>query len=313
MTDPELGKYTSVRFFCAIRLCSIEVNLKKAKLITMTSDFVHSGVLLPSIKTFKNGVECAGIDPLDRAFLYGDGLFTSVRVRQNKPDLWVRHLERLQLGADRLKLDVDFPWLTDHVLQQAQLLHCGVLKIIVSRGSGPRGYSPPEQPAVTYIQLFPSDNYTDEVLKPPIASGILTSQLGQVMPQLAGVKTLNRLEQVIVAQELARIGLREGLVCDANGMIVEGVYSNCFFFVNDQWWTPAIECSGILGVMRAEIIERMQAHNIPLHFKTLHRDEVERIEALFFCNALTQIVPVTQLMSRTLDLSAVNSLINLLF
>ncbi len=284
----------------------------------MASDLVHSGVFSQPIKTFKNGVDCAGIDPLDRAFLYGDGLFSSVRVTQEKPHLWARHLERLQFGADRLKLDVDFPWLTDHVLQQAQLLHCGVLKIIVSRGSGARGYSPPEQPAVSYIQLFPSNDDANEVLKSPITSGILTSQLGQVMPQLAGIKTLNRLEQVVLSQELALNGWRESLVCNSQGLIVEGVYSNCFFLVNDQWWTPAIESAGILGVMRAEVIERMQEQHIPLHLKTLHRDDVEQIDALFFCNSLTQIVPVDRLMNnrqmnRTLDLSAVNSLVNLLF
>ncbi len=279
----------------------------------MTSDLLHSGLLSKPVMTFKNGVDCSAIDPLDRAFLYGDGLFTSVRVTHEKPHLWARHLMRLQHGADRLNLNVDFRLLAVDVLQLAKLLQHGVLKIIVSRGSGARGYAPPQQPAVTYIQLFPSDNDANEVLKTPIISGVLSSQLGQVMPQLAGLKTLNRLEQVLLGQELALSGLREGLVCNSSGFIVEGVYSNCFFFVNNQWLTPPIECSGILGVMRADVIERMQTHHIPLFFKTLHRDEVEQIEALFFCNALTQIVPVAKLIDRALDLSVVNSLVDLLF
>ena len=284
----------------------------------MTSDLLHSGLLSKPVMTFKNGVDCSAIDPLDRAFLYGDGLFTSVRVTHQKPHLWARHLMRLQHGADRLNLNIDFRLLAVDVLQLAKLLQHGVLKIIVSRGSGARGYAPPQQPAVTYIQLFPSDNDATEVLKSPIISGVLSSQLGQVMPQLAGLKTLNRLEQVVLSQELALSGWRESLVCNSQGLIVEGVYSNCFFLVKDQWWTPAIESAGILGVMRAEVIERMQVQHIPLHLKTLHRDDVEQIDALFFCNSLTQIVPVDRLtnnsqMNRTLDLSAVNSLVNLLF
>lgn len=263
--------------------------------------------------TFKNNVPCDGIDPLDRAFLYGDGFFTSVRVTHETPHLWSRHLQRLQHGADCLNLDIDFSLLESDVFQKAKILQQGVLKIIVSRGVGPRGYLPPQQPAVIYLQLFPAIENVDVVVKPSIVSGLLTRQLGQVMPQLAGLKTLNRLEQVLLRQELAQSDLIESLVCDVSGFIVEGVYSNCFFQVEGQWWTPPIECSGILGVMRAEIVERMQVQEIPLYLKTLHRDEIDRIEALFFCNALTQIVPANQLKDRTLNLSAVTSLANLLF
>lgn len=265
------------------------------------------------VTTFKNGIACTAIDPLDRAFLYGDGLFTSVRVCDGKPCLWSHHLNRLQDGAQRLTLEIDFQQLELDVVQKSILLGNGVLKIIISRGNGERGYLPPTQPAVVYIQLFQQEKSTNELVRSTIQSGILTGQLGRVMPQLAGLKTLNRLEQVILRQELATHGWTEGLVCDVNDIVVEGVYSNCFFLVDGQWWTPPIQCSGILGVMRAELIERMQAQNIPLHFQTLSRAEIGRIEALFFCNALTQIVPVSQLSGRILNVSAVTTLANLLF
>ena len=268
---------------------------------------------MPKVETFKNGSVCHVIDPLDRAFLYGDGLFTSVRISEAIPQLWKHHLHRLQVGADRLSLDVDLSEVESDVFQKAEYLKQGVLKIIISRGVGARGYFPPQQHADVYLQLFPSTESLHAVCKPSIASGVLTSQLGQVMPQLAGLKTLNRLEQVLLRQELSSCGWHEGLVCDANDFIVEGVYSNCFFLVDGEWWTPPIDCSGILGVMRAELLERMQVRDIPIHLKTLQRDEVTRIEALFFCNALTQIVPVSTLIGRTLNLSAVTSLANLLF
>jgi 4-amino-4-deoxychorismate lyase len=267
-----------------------------------------------SVQTFKNGTRCDAIDPLDRAFLYGDGLFTSVRVSNGESQLWSRHLQRLKYGAHQLGFDINFTHFEIDILQKAKLLHHGILKIIISRGSGARGYLPPQQPAVIYIQLFPSiEESQDVVCKLPIISGLLNSQLGQVMPQLAGLKTLNRLEQVLLRRELASYGWKEGLVCDANDWIIEGVYSNCFFLVDGVWWTPPINCSGILGVMRAEVIERMQSQSIPLCLKTLRRDEDERIEALFFCNTLTQIVPVSALNDRELNLSAVTSLANLLF
>ncbi len=266
-----------------------------------------------TVKTFKNGIACAAIDPLDRAFLYGDGLFTSVRVVDGKPCLWSHHLHRLQQGAHRLSLHVDFQKIALDVLKKTALLENGILKIIVSRGVGERGYLPPDQPALVYIQLFKQEKSLDERVKSPIESGVLTGQLGQVMPQLAGLKTLNRLEQVILRQELATFGWVEGLVCDVNGLVVEGVYSNCFFQVGGQWWTPPIANAGILGVMRAELIERMHTHGVTLRVETLKRDEIERIEALFFCNALTQIVPVSKFEGRNLDVSVVNKLANLLF
>lgn len=265
------------------------------------------------VTTFKNGIACTAIDPFDRAFLYGDGLFTSLRVCEGKPCLWSHHLNRLRQGGQRLTLEIDFQQLELDVVQKSLLLGNGILKIIVSRGNGERGYLPPAQPAVVYIQLFPREKSTHEIVKSPIESGLLSGQLGQVMPQLAGLKTLNRLEQVILRQELASHGWAEGLVCDVNGLVVEGVYSNCFFQVDGQWWTPSIQCSGVLGVMRAELIERMQAREIPLHVQTLSRAETGRIEALFFCNALTQIVPVSQLSGRILNVSAVTTLANLLF
>jgi 4-amino-4-deoxychorismate lyase len=271
--------------------------------------------LVPSVPvmTFRNGVRCEGIDPLDRAFLYGDGFFTSVRVSRGEPHLWRHHLKRLEEGADRLNLDVHFAQLILDVTEKVKLLRYGVLKIIISRGTGARGYLPPQQPAVIYLQLFSTNERSDVVCKPAIGSGMLISQLGQVMPQLAGIKTLNRLEQVILRQELACYEWNEGLVCDSNEWIVEGVYSNCFFQVDGEWWTPPINRSGILGVMRAELIELMQTQHLPVYEKSLHRNEVERIDALFFCNALTQIVPVCTLNDRTLNLSAVTSLVNLLF
>ena len=266
-----------------------------------------------NVTTFKNGIACTAIDPLDRAFLYGDGLFTSVRISDGQPCLWLYHVHRLQQGAQRLSLEVDFEQLESDALQKSILLGNGILKIIISRGNGQRGYLPPRQPAVIYSQLFQQQKNVDGVVKPAIESGILTGQLGQVMPQLAGLKTLNRLEQVILRQELATYGWVEGLVCDVSGSVVEGVYSNCFFLVDGQWWTPPIENSGVLGVMRAELIDRMQAKEIPLFFRTLNRDQIGRIEALFFCNALTQIVPVNQFCGQLLNVSAVTTLANLLF
>ncbi len=279
----------------------------------MTLDLKTANTVNEAPHTFMNGLPCNGIDPFDRAFLYGDGFFTSILVSDGQPSLWRRHLERLTQGTNRLKLDVDLTLLEADVFNKSQLLRSGVLKVIISRGIGARGYLPPDQPATVYVQLFPQASTLQSIASQPIVSGILTGHLGQTIPQLAGLKTLNRLEQVILRQELATFGWVEALVCDGNGYIIEGVYSNCFFLVDGRWMTPPIQLSGIAGVMRAELMACMHAQKIPLLIETLHRDSLHKIEALFFCNALSKVVPVSHLDHRALDLGAVKSLTNLLF
>ncbi|WP_410209249.1 aminodeoxychorismate lyase [Aquirhabdus sp.] len=265
------------------------------------------------VTTFMNGLPCTGIDPFDRAFLYGDGFFTSILVREGRPLLWDHHLDRLTQGMRRLTLNAELAWIEAEVMRKSQLLINGILKVIISRGVGARGYLAPDQAAAIYIQLFPQRGALTSLEKQPIKSGILQGHLGQTIPQLAGLKTLNRLEQVILRQELATHGWVEALVCDVQGQIVEGVYSNCFFRVDGHWMTPPITLSGIQGVMRAEVMARMDKHQFPLRLESIHRDSLFKIEALFFCNALTGVVPASHLEDRLLDFEAVKSLTNLLF
>jgi len=259
---------------------------------------------------FRNGALCESIDPEDRGFLYGDGFFTTIRVIHGEPELWKRHANRLEQSASKLGFEVDWQALYAEVKARAVLLDTGVLKVIVSRGVGPRGYLAPAHQADYYVQLFPQ---AFNGPMPAIASGLLHGQLGLLPAKLAGLKTLNRLEQVMLRQELVSTGWSEALVCDLSGQIVEGVYSNCFFRVDETWWTPPVTSSGIAGVMRAEIMARMQQHGIALKIQSLPASHIQRIEALFFCNALTGIVPASQLDLHSIDAEVVWQLREQLF
>ena len=96
-----------------------------------------------------------------------------------------------------------------------------------------------------------------------IDSGLLQRKMGLCMPELCGVKTLNRLEQVLLKQEAVQHGWPEALVSDLQGHVVEGVSSNCFILIDGQWISPDLAYNGITGVMRAEILARLQQHAIP--------------------------------------------------
>jgi 4-amino-4-deoxychorismate lyase len=262
-----------------------------------------------------DGQRCLSMSPDERGFLYGDGLFSTMRVRQGMIGLWPHHLHRLQEGALRLGLAVDLTGLEYWLKQMAERVGDGTLKVIISRGKGLRGYLPPVQPARCYVQMMPvittlRDCDPDGLHGAlPIDSGVLQGCLGHQAPMLAGLKTLNRLEQVLLRQVLAQTVWPEALVVDLDGMLVEGVQSNCFLLMDGVWQTPDLSKAGITGVMRAEILHRMADREIDCRISRVPVALIDRIEALFFCNALTGMVPVAQLAGRALNLSAVDSLL----
>jgi len=137
-----------------------------------------------------------------------------------------------------------------------------------------------------------------------IESGVLNTALGLCMPQLVGLKTLNRLEQVMLKQEADQQGWVEALACDVQGEIVEGVSSNCFLRINNTWITPELRYNGVSGVMRAEILERMHQQGIACEQRSLDMEEIPHIQSLFFCNALSPMKMVAQFEQRTLDTEA---------
>lgn len=255
------------------------------------------------------------VDVQDRAFLYGDGFFTTVKIVQGQPMLWHRHMHRLTQCAQQLYFQVDLSGLAQQTVRllaesrvRGQFIDelNGVLKIIISRGVGERGYLIPEQTADVYLQFFP-DNHVLHA-RPAIDSGVLESTVGHLMPQLAGLKTLNRLEQVILRQELAEKGLVEGLVCDYLGNMVEGVSSNCFFYIDQTWITPNLDHVGVLGTMRAEILHQMRELKIHHKVAPVPKEALECVSAMFFCNALSGIVPVKSLNQRVLNTEIVQQL-----
>ncbi|MFZ5393256.1 aminodeoxychorismate lyase [Acinetobacter seifertii] len=253
---------------------------------------------------FKNGQPVETIPLLDRAFHYGDGCFTTIRVFQNKIELKARHWERLKLASQKLALTANFDFIEQslqHLYKQNLVLN-GTLKIVISRGEGDRGYSLPKHEADIYVWFYPKalDQFQPDFIK----CGVLNQALGLTMPSLVGVKSLNRLEQVLLKKEADQQEWAEALVSDVQGYIVEGVSSNCFIRLNDRWITPELRYNGVHGVMRAEILARMQHHGIACEVRIIELDEVPQIQSLFFCNALHPMRVVTQIGEQTLDSQA---------
>lgn len=261
---------------------------------------------------FKNAQEINEISLLDRAFHYGDGCFTTARVRHGKVELEALHMARLHLSCERLLLNADLSLIQKSLglLRQHFLEVNGTLKIIISRGEGQRGYSLPDHPADVWVFFYPKvvDDFQIEKIK----SGVLQQALGLTMPSLVGLKSLNRLEQVLLKNEADQHGWAEALVTDVQGTVVEGVSSNCFIRLNNAWITPELRYNGIHGVMRAEILARMQQQGIHCEQRFIDMEEISKFESLFFCNALSPMKVVTELNQQALNVQACIELFNIL-
>ena len=262
--------------------------------------------------SFKNAQEISEVTLLDRAFHYGDGCFSTARIKDGKIELEHLHMARLGLSCERLLLQADLKLIQKSLvlLQQQYLTVNGTLKIVISRGDGQRGYSLPDHPADVWVFFYPKavDDFQVEKIK----SGLLQQVLGLTMPSLVGLKSLNRLEQVLLKHEADQKGWTEALVTDVQGSVVEGVSSNCFIRLNNTWITPELRYNGVHGVMRAEILSRMQQQGIACEQRFIDLEEISKFESLFFCNALSPMKVVTEFQQRPLNVQACIELFNIL-
>ena len=262
------------------------------------------------MQCFKNAEKVLDISLLDRAFHYGDGCFTTGRIRHNEIELAHLHQSRLKLACEKLHLNVSLDFIDQSIeaLKKEYDELNGTFKIIISRGEGQRGYSLPEHDAELWFYFYPKavQNFQYE----EIQSGVLAQSIGILMPNLVGIKSLNRLEQVLLKKEADEKNWAEALVTDIHGSVVEGVSSNCFVRINNTWLTPELRYNGVHGIMRTEILKRMQLQGISCEQRRIDQNEIQDIQSLFFCNALSPMKIVAELNAKQLNKQACIDLFN---
>lgn len=245
--------------------------------------------------TWIDGRPAALLSVGDRGLAYGDGLFETVAVRHGRIALLERHLQRLGEGARRLLLPLDLDLVRAELLAFAGELGSGVAKLIVTRGDGLRGYAPPADAHCRRIlsgsppPAYPARHAREGVRLYPCATRLAEQ------PLLAGLKHLNRLEQVLARAEWQDPACAEGLMCDASGRVIEGVFSNLFMVKDGELLTPALQRCGVAGVMRAEILARATAGGIPLRICDLDHAQLLAADEVFLCNSQYGIWPVVAL------------------
>jgi 4-amino-4-deoxychorismate lyase len=245
--------------------------------------------------TLVNGHAAPVIPVNDRGLLYGDGLFETIAVGDGRPRELDRHLRRLFDGCERLAISPpDVAILRREIEEVCASEKRAVLKIIVTRGQGSRGYRPAGQGQPTRIlSLDPWPDHPAHYRDQGITATCCKTRLAR-NPRLAGTKHLNRLEQVLARGEW-RDEYQEGLMLDTEGQVIEGTMSNVFVIRDGELYTPELKFAGVAGVMRERILECAAKAGIIVHVHDLTLSEVEAAQAMFFCNSLIGIWPVRSL------------------
>ena len=280
----------------------------------------------------------------NRGLAYGDGFFTTMGVIDGQI-LWLDyHQQRLVSHAVALQLQLDSFSLLTALKTHAKQLQQGMLKLIITRAEQEvrgYGYTPnigggsaceiwlkSSPMAITTARSLPLADGQFIPLQPTASAICLSSQIACLPPTLAGLKSLNRLDNVLASGELQAIkakaledtikpSIAEGLLRDMSGQWVEGTMSNVFYqlveapvakssnrphsqnnsnyLTQGQWYTPSMAQSGVAGVMRQVIIDTLSTSNNPVIIRSLQDEDLPHLSQLFFCNALRGIMPVSEL------------------
>ncbi|WP_252271549.1 aminodeoxychorismate lyase [Pseudomonas subflava] len=242
-----------------------------------------------------DGRPAADLPLADRGLAYGDGLFETIAVQRGRAVLLPRHLTRLGEGLRRLSIDLDLVALESELQAFFAELGEGVAKLMVTRGEGLRGYAAPQPASPRRILLgnplpsYPASHAEQGVRLFPCATRLAEQ------PLLAGLKHLNRLEQVLARSEWQDARYAEGLMRDVSGRVIEGVFSNLFLVKDGVLLTPALSRSGVAGVMRAEILEQAVRLGVSCEVRDIAHDELLAADEVFLCNSLYGIWPVREL------------------
>jgi 4-amino-4-deoxychorismate lyase len=243
-----------------------------------------------------NGQACEKISSLDRGLLYGDGVFETIAIGDGVPLAWDLHLARLLRGCARLAITgLDTQALAAEAHELCRGGDRGIVKVMVTRGIGQRGYRPEAGVMPTRIvQWHPWPKYPSGHWRDGVNLRWCQTRLA-VQPLLAGIKHLNRLEQVLARAEWDEPRIAEGLMCDTRGRVVSGTMSNVFFVADGVLHTPDIRDCGVAGVARARILQWADQERLACRIDDYTPAALQAAKEVFVCNSVIGVWPVRSL------------------
>ncbi len=245
-----------------------------------------------------NGRRDGNLNALDRGLAYGDGVFRTLRIHQGKPVWWADHYAKLARDCQALALACP----EQHVLQTEMAaasgdLVEGVVKIIVTRGTGARAYALPDPVIPTRIVM--ASPVPDHARHATAGVNVRWCDLRLArQPRLAGVKHLNRLENVLARNEWHDPDIAEGLLCDDTGAVVSGTMSNLFIIHQGGLHTPDLGQAGVEGVARIRILHAAGQRGIDVQTRRLEPKEIMAADEVFLSNSVIGVWRVARLVDR---------------
>ncbi|NMP31418.1 aminodeoxychorismate lyase [Thalassotalea sp. M1531] len=242
----------------------------------------------------------------ERALAYGDGLFTTAKISYGKIELIDEHINRLRQGAQRLGIKVSLNGLVERLGAIASEYEIAVLKVVISAGEGGRGYSRINSCSQKIlISVHPFPEYYFDWQQNGISLGVAKTAIG-INPLLAGLKHLNRLEQIIVRQELDARPEDDLVVTDCQGNVIEVSAGNLFWLhLNSKTWqTPALDSAGVNGLIRQNLVEQLDS----VEEITVQIGGLVNARSMFICNSVMGVVPIKTYLDKPLDVAPVMQL-----
>lgn len=229
-----------------------------------------------------------GVPVDDRGLAYGDGLFETVLVRDGEPLLWKEHMARLARGCRVLGIPMPGTAELDGLPAQAGA-GLKVLKLMLTRGSGGRGYLSPSPAEPRLLWQFSS--FAPQVRHWEMGVRVRHCRLRLgIQPLLAGLKHLNRLENVLARSEWDDPDVAEGMLCDSQGHLIEATCMNLFWQRQGRLETPRLDGCGVAGTLRAALMERL-----PIMEVSTGPEALADAEAVWLGNSVQGIWPVVRL------------------
>lgn len=268
-----------------------------------------------------NGLPSEHVRVFDRGLAYGDGVFRTLRVREGHPLCWRRHYDKLNadcaalgivcppeaiLAAEMAELIAGYPLLNPlpQTGEEANVkgacfdLDC-VLKVIVTRGESQRGYAIPEHMEPTRILMAsPAPQYPANYLTDGVRLHLCSTRLA-IQPLLAGIKHLNRLENVLARREWNDPEIAEGLMLDMDGNAIEGTMSNLFLLKGKTLHTPDLGRCGVAGVQRERIMDMAGGLGMTVRMENLPLARIYDADEVLLCNSVIGVWQVRELAGKT--------------
>tara|TARA_B110000014_G_scaffold264336_1_gene265046 strand:+ start:435 stop:1232 length:798 start_codon:yes stop_codon:yes gene_type:complete len=251
-----------------------------------------------------NGIETQNVAANDRGLAFGDGLFTTGLIEQGELIDLKAHLERLEQGSAQLGIPKVMRNELISYIEKACLPHKkAVLKVIITAGLSHRGYARSKDVKPTCIVTVSSFPPTYETLMSSgITLGVSKNKIG-LSTMLSGLKHLNRLEQVMIKEELSKNVFDDILVLNIHDEVIESSSSNFFYHVDGAWFTPDVTYSGVNGLMRQKILNTIAGIGV----KNTFIEDIENASAMFVCNSISGIIPVYSYLDKKLSMDVVSA------